>query len=90
MFIAYSCHYLFHTDHFLEFGKCLRKEGVVLQKILQEAMGRYDRALQHLMVDVLRETENPVDNLVQALEKMALTDGSQRAAEAIQRGTNIS
>ena len=49
-------------------------------------MGRYDRAVKHLVEDVLRETENPVENLVQALEKMTSTESSQRAAQAIQKG----
>ena len=49
-------------------------------------MGRYDRAVKHLVKDVLRETENPVENLVQALEEMTSTESSQRAAQAIQKG----
>ena len=49
-------------------------------------MGRYDRAVKHLVEDVLCETENPVENLVQALEKMASAESSQQAAQAIQKG----
>ena len=49
-------------------------------------MGRYERAVKHLVKDVLRETENPVENLVQALEEMTSTESSQRAAQAIQKG----
>jgi hypothetical protein len=70
--------------HFLQFGTCLGKEGGVLQEIWQKAMGRYDRAMKNLVVDVLNETENPVENLVQSLEKMT-SDSSQKAAETIQK-----
>ena len=49
-------------------------------------MGRYDRAVKHLVEDVLRETENPAENLVQALEKMTSAESSQQAAQAIQKG----
>ena len=78
-------HFLLCTDNFFEFGEGLGKEEVVLHKIWQEAMGRYDRAMRQLVVDVLHETENPVENLVQSLEKMT-TDGSQHAAQTIQKG----
>ena len=64
-------------------------QGVVLQKILKKAMGRCDRAMKHLVIDVLHEADNPVETLVQALEKMTITDSSQRAAEAIQKGDFI-
>ena len=74
-----------YADHFLQFGTCLGKEGGVLQEIWQKAMGRYDRAMKNLVVDVLNETENPVENLVQSLEKMT-SDSSQKAAETIQKG----
>ena len=56
-----------------------------MQEIWQRAMGRYDRAMKNLVVDVLNETENPVENLVQSLEKMT-SDSSQKAAETIQKG----
>ena len=49
-------------------------------------MGRYNRAVKHLVEDVLRETENPVENLVQALEKMTSAESSQQAAQAIEKG----
>ena len=83
--VADIAHFLLCTDNFFEFGECLGKEEVVLQEIWQEAMGRYDRAMRHLVVDVLHETENPVENLVQSLEKMT-TDGSQQTAQTIQKG----
>ena len=83
--VADIAHFSLCTDNFFEFGECLGKEEVVLQKIWHEAMGRYDRAMRHLVVDVLYETENPVENLVQSLEKMT-TNGSQQAAQTIQKG----
>ena len=60
-----------------------------LHEILKKAMGRCDRAMKHLVIDILRETENPVETLVQALEKMTITESSQQAAEAIQKGDFI-
>ena len=65
---------------------CLGREEVVLQEILQKAMGRYDRAMKKLVLDILNEKENPVDNLVQALEKVETPECSQRAAVAIEKG----
>ena len=74
-----------YTDHFIQFGECIGKEGVVLQEIWQKAMGRYDRAVKYLMVDILHETEHPVEDVVQALEKIT-TESSQQAVQAIQKG----
>ena len=85
LYIQSSLLFFLCTGQFFEFGECLGKEEVILQEIWQEAMGRYDRAMRYLMVDVLHETENPVENLVQSLEKMT-TEGSQQTAQTIQKG----
>ena len=74
-----------YIDHFIEFAECLGKEEVILQEIWQEAMGRYDRAMKHTVVNILHEPENPVETLVQSLVKLT-AESSQQAAGAISRG----
>ena len=60
---------------------------MVLQKNWEGVLGRYDRAVQQLMVEVLNEPQNPVEKLVQALSQNALTaEARQRAIETIPKG----
>ena len=72
------------TDYFVGFGKCLGKDEAELRKVWDEALGRYDRAVLNLVVDVLQEAENPEEKLCNSLNEMRTPESAKRAAEAIQ------
>ena len=74
------------TDHFTGFGKCLGKDEAELGKVWDEALGRYDRAILNLVVDVLQEAENPEEKLYNALNEMRTPESAKRAVEAIRNG----
>ena len=74
------------ADHFSQFGEGLGKEEGELGKVWEEVLGRYDIAVQHLVVDVLEETKSPVEKLAHALREMRTPESAQRAAEAVQKG----
>ena len=74
------------ADYFTGFGKCLGKDEAELGKVWDEALGRYDRAILNLVVDVLQEAENPEEKLCNALNEMRTPESAERAAEAIQNG----
>ena len=74
------------TDHFVGFGKYLGKDEAELGKVWDEALGRYDRAVLKLVVDVLQEAQNPEEKLCNALSEMRTPESAKRAAAAIQNG----
>ena len=74
------------TDYFVGFGKCLGKDEAELRKVWDEALGRYDRAILNLVVDVLQEAENPEEKLCNSLNEMRTPESAKRAADAIQNG----
>ena len=84
MILQNNYHYI--TDHFIQFGECLGKTKVELRQIWEEVLGRYERAVQHLVVDVLHKTSSPVKTLVNALREMTVPECAQRAAETILKG----
>ena len=77
------------ADYFIGFGKCLGKDEAELGKVWEEALGRYDRAVLNLVVDVLQEAQNPAEKLYNALEEMRTPESAKRASEAIQQGTKL-
>ena len=74
------------ADYFIGFGKCLGKDEAELGKVWDEALGRYDRAILNLVVDVLQEAENPEEKLCNALNEMRTPESAKHAVEAIQNG----
>ena len=74
------------ADYFVGFGKCLGKDEAELGKVWDEALGRYDRAILNLVVDVLQEAENPEEKLYNALNEMRTPESAKRAVDAIQNG----
>ena len=74
------------TDYFVGFGKCLGKDEAELGKVWNEALGRYDRAVLNLVVDVLQEAQNPEEKLCNALNEMKTPESAKHAAIAIQNG----
>lgn len=77
---------MLYTDCFFDFGKCLDKAEPELTKIWDEVLGRYDKAILALVVDVLGEAEDPVEEMSNALKDMKSPQSAIRAAESIQRG----
>ena len=68
-------------------GECLSKERSHLEETWKEVLGRYDMAVQRLMVEVVTESSNPVEKLVQALRQNVLTaEVCKRATETIKKG----
>ena len=71
----------------MELGECLGKERSHLEQTWKEVLGRYDMAVQQLMVEVITESRNPVEKILQALRQNVLTaDFCQRATETIKKG----
>jgi len=64
----------------------LGKDEAELGKVWDEALGRYDRAILNLVVDVLQESQNPEEKLYNALKEMRTPESAKRAVEAIQSG----
>lgn len=77
---------IFFTDHFVTFGKYLMKEEVKLQSIWDEVLGRYERAVLHLVVDLLHSKENAVKRLVHALRETKPSQSAQQAAKVVRQG----
>ena len=71
----------------MELGECLGKERSHLEQTWKEVLGRYDMAVQQLMVEVIFESRNPVEKILQALRQNVLTaEVCQRATETIKKG----
>ena len=75
---------------FAAFGKCLGKDAAYVEKAWNNAYGKFDKAVLHLVVDVLRETKNAGDGIEEwlssALMRMEDTDSALYAAKAIEKG----
>ena len=65
---------------------CLGKDEAELGKVWDEALGRYNRAILNLVVDVLQEAQNPEEKLYNALNEMRTPESAKCAADAIQNG----
>ena len=72
------------------FGKCLGKDDACVEKIWNNVYGKFDKAVLHLVVDVLRETKNAGEDIEErlssALMRMEDTDSALYAAEAVEKG----
>ena len=72
-------------------GKCLGKDATYVEKVWNNVYGKFDKAVLHLVVDVLRETKNAgngiEEKLSSALMRMEDTDSAVYAAKAIEKGT---
>lgn len=77
---------LLSTDYFIRFGKCLGKDEAEIEKVWDETLGRYDRAMLNLAVDVLQETQTPEEKVYNALMEMRTPESANVAAKAIQNG----
>ena len=71
----------------MQLGECLGKEKLHLEQTWKEVQGRYDMAVQQLLVEVIIESRNPVEKIVQALrQNMLSAEVCQRATETIKKG----
>ena len=72
------------------FGKCLGKDATYVEKVWSNVYGKFDKAVLHLVVDVLRETKNAgegiEEKLSSALMRMEDTDSALYAAKAVEKG----
>ena len=72
------------------FGKCLGKDVTYVEKVWNNVYGKFDKAILHLVVDVLRETKNAgegiEERLSSALMRMEDTDSALYAAKAVEKG----
>ena len=72
------------------FGRCLGKDAACVEEVWDSVYGKFDKAVLHLVVDVLRETKNAgesiEESLSSALMKMEDTDSALYAAKAIEKG----
>ena len=73
------------------FGKCLGKDATYVEKVWNNVYGKFDKAVLHLVVDVLHETKNAgegiEERLSSALMRMEDTDSALYAAKAVEKGT---
>lgn len=83
MTFSLSCHTAVYVDRLVQLSKSLGGEG---EKVWDEVLGRYCRAVQHLVLDVLKETEYPVEKVVFALTELRAAGAAHRAVQTIQKG----
>ena len=65
---------------------CLGKEEAELGKVWNEVLGRYDTAMLNLVIDMLRESQNPEEKLSNALSEMRTPESASQASKAIHKG----
>ena len=72
------------------FGKCLGKDVTYVEKVWNNVYGKFDKAILHLVVNVLCETKNAgegiEERLSSALMRMEDTDSALYAAKAVEKG----
>ena len=76
-----------YTDDFMQFGEGLGKEAHELEKVWDGVLGRYNRAVQSLVVDILLESQNPMEKLVNSVRSMKTPESAKIAAQTVQKGT---
>ena len=70
----------------IQLGEGLGREVQEVEKMWQEVLGRYYRAVKNLVVDALQESQYPVEKLAYAVKTMKTPESANRAAETIQKG----
>ena len=78
------------VEYLIRFGEGLGREVGELEKMWENVLGRYDRAVVSLVTDTLQESQNPVEKLVNAVTQMKTPEGAKVAAEAVQKGMTLS
>ena len=78
------------VEYLIQFGEGLGREVGELDKMWENVLGRYDRAVVSLVTDTLQESQNPVEKLVNAVTQMKTPEGAKVAAEAVQKGMTLS
>ena len=72
------------------FGRCLGKDAAWMEVVWDSVYGKFDKAVLHLVVDVLCETKNAGESteerLSSALMRMEDTDSALYVAKAIEKG----
>ena len=72
-------------------GKYLGKDATYVEKVWNNVYGKFNKAVLHLVVDVLCETKNAgegiEERLSSALMRMEDTDSALYAAKAVEKGT---
>ena len=71
----------------MQFGKGLGREDLELDMVWNEVLGRYYRAIQRLVADVLLESQSPVEKLTYAVRQMKTPESAKQAAQTVQEGT---
>ena len=74
-----------HADYLIQFGEGLGREAQELEKVWDAVLGRYDRAVQSLVVNALLESQNPVEKLIYAVRQMKTAESARRAAQSVQK-----
>lgn len=80
---------LLSSDYFVDFSICLCMEESEARKVWEEALGRYDRAMLKLVVDLIHEAEKPERKLESALMKMRTPESLLQAKDAIENGNTL-
>ena len=86
--VMHDIHVTF-VECLIQFGEGLGREVGELDKIWENVLGRYDRAVVSLVTDTLQESQNPVEKLVNAVTQMKTPEGVKVVAEAVQKGMTL-
>ena len=73
-------------DHLIQFGEGLGMEVGELDKLWDTVLGRYHRAVQSLVVDILQESQYAVEKLAHAISHMKTPESATTAAITVQKG----
>ena len=73
-------------DHLIQFGEGLGMEVGELDKLWDTVLGRYHRAVQSLVVDILQESQYAVEKLAHAISHMRTPESAITAAITVQKG----
>ena len=83
--VMHDIHVTF-VECLIQFGEGLGREVGELDKMWENVLGRYDRAVVSLVTDTLQESQNPVEKLVNAVTQMKTPERVNVAVEAVQKG----
>ena len=73
-------------DHLIQFGEGLGMEVGELEKLWDTVLGRYHRAVQSLVVDILQESQYAVEKVAHAISHMKTPESTTTAAITVQKG----
>ena len=73
LYLQMSEYYTFHFFYsaLVELGGSLGMEAGEVEELWSEVMGRYERGVEKLVVDTLRESQYPLEKLACAVSQMS-------------------